>query len=354
MELCEQILDTLTTAVLVFQENMKLAYINPAAEDLLGISANLINKIHAGEVFPHAGYVELLNNSLQHEQAFIQRNIEANMPHNAVVCVDSVATPLFDYNSNRYRHVLLEVFPQGKDRRGRELSSQSQVDATRAVVRGLAHEIKNPLGGLRGAAQLLEKELHTESLKEYTRIIIGEADRLQNLLNRMLTPNRLPMKKTTNIHRVIEHVRNLVSAELDSHTQLKRDYDPSIPEIIADEDQLIQALLNIVRNAAQALAEQNDGCIRLKTRAERQCAIGSKVHRLAARIDIMDNGPGIPEDIKEKIFYPMVTSHANGTGLGLSISQSLINHHGGSLQCRSDDSGTVFTILLPLEINNVA
>jgi two-component system nitrogen regulation sensor histidine kinase GlnL len=219
---------------------------------------------------------------------------------------------------------------------------------TRSLVRGLAHEIKNPLGGIRGAAQLLEAELLSNELKEYTQIIIEEADRLQQLVDRMLGPNKLPKKQLLNIHDVIERVRTLVIAE-NPAVEVWRDYDPSIPDLYGDNDQLIQSILNIVKNAVSALAKTADPKITLKTRVARQMTLGSKRHKLVAKIQVIDNGPGIPEEIREKIFFPMVTATEGGVGVGLSISQSLINKHNGLIQCESRPGKTVFTIWIPLE-----
>ena len=216
----------------------------------------------------------------------------------------------------------------------------------KALVRGLAHEVKNPLGGIRGAAQLLEKEFTTEDLKEYTQVIIGETDRLQKLVDDMLGPNRPLRKEMTNIHGVLERVRQLVSAESDDELKIVRDYDPSLPEFQADHDQLIQAILNIVRNAKQAL--QGKGIITLRTRPERQVTIGQTYHRYVLKVDIIDNGPGIDPEFIEQIFYPMVTGRAEGTGLGLSIAQTLVAQHDGLIECNSKPGETIFTILLPL------
>ncbi|TPW11075.1 MAG: two-component system NtrC family nitrogen regulation sensor histidine kinase GlnL, partial [Halothiobacillaceae bacterium] len=210
-----------------------------------------------------------------------------------------------------------------------------------------AHEINNPLGGLRGAAQLLEKELNDVELKEYTDVIIGEADRLQKLLAKLLGPNTRPQKRYTNIHKILEHVRTLVSAEGCSSIHIIRDYDPSLPELLIDPDQLIQAVLNIVRNAVQAL--DGAGEIIFRTRPQRQMTIGTKRHRLVLVIDIIDNGPGIAPEMAETIFYPMVTGRAEGTGLGLSIAQAMINQHQGLIECSSRPGRTKFTLLIPLE-----
>jgi two-component system nitrogen regulation sensor histidine kinase GlnL len=214
----------------------------------------------------------------------------------------------------------------------------------------LAHEIKNPLGGLRGAAQLLDLELHDPELKEYTQIIIAESDRLQGLMDKMLGPNKLPNKKALNIHEVLERVRQLVQAESSGSLTIRNDYDPSIPDIHADKDQLIQAFLNIAKNAVQAM--EGKGNIIFKTRIHRQMSIGRKRYKLAVKCDIIDNGPGIDADMMSQIFYPMITGRAEGTGLGLSIAQALINQHNGLIECNSEPGNTVFSIFLPMEAGN--
>ncbi|MDD2740051.1 MAG: nitrogen regulation protein NR(II), partial [Methylomonas lenta] len=222
----------------------------------------------------------------------------------------------------------------------------AQQNTSRMLVRGLAHEIKNPLGGLRGAAQLLDLELHDPELKEYTQIIIAESDRLQELMDKMLGPNKPANKSPLNIHEVLERVRQLVTVETGSNITLKTDYDPSIPELFADKNQMIQALLNIVRNAIQAI--QNTGNIIIKTRIQRHMTLGRKLYKLVAKIDIIDNGPGIQPGLMGQIFYPMITGRPEGTGLGLSIAQSLINQHNGLIECESEPGHTVFSIFLPI------
>jgi len=226
----------------------------------------------------------------------------------------------------------------------------TQQQATHELVRGLAHEIKNPLGGLRGAAQLLEQEIKDDALLEYTQIIISEADRLRALMDSMLGPNELPKIQAVNIHQILERVRDLVQAEAGRKLRFHHDYDPSLPDLQADPDLLLQALLNIVRNAAQALG--NDGDIAVRTRVQRNFNIGSSRHRLVARIEITDNGPGIAEDLHKQIFYPMITGRSDGTGLGLSIAQALISRHQGLIECNSQPGNTVFTILLPLDVKH--
>jgi two-component system nitrogen regulation sensor histidine kinase GlnL len=218
------------------------------------------------------------------------------------------------------------------------------------LLRGLAHEIKNPLGGIRGSAQLLQRELASEELREYTQIIMDESDRLQSLVDRMLGPNKPLLLEPINIHKVLERVRQLVQVEAPVGVSIERDYDPSIPQVNGDGDLLIQAILNIVRNAAQAVGVR--GRILIRTRIHRQVTIGNKRNRLVVKIDVEDNGPGIPDALMGQIFYPMVTGRAEGTGLGLSIAQSLINQHGGLIECISEPGLTVFSIFLPLEMGH--
>lgn len=338
----QSIIENINTAVLMFDSALRLSYLNPAAEMLFAVSARQVRGMEAAELMPEAGnFVEALKRSLQSQHPFTERELQLRVADNTVT-VDSTATPLGSHK------ILVEFLQVDRHRRiTREETLLAQYQANRAILRGLAHEINNPLGGLRGAAQLLEGELSDKALKEYTKVIISEADRLRNLLSRMLGPNALPQKQDTNIHQVLERVRSVVLAEIPKGVRIARDYDPSIPEFHADSEQLIQAVLNIVRNATQAVEQA--GHITLRTRIMRQFNIGQRYHKLVARIDIIDDGPGIPADLIENIFYPMVTGRADGTGLGLSIAQTLVNQHGGLIECASSPGRTVFTLLLPIE-----
>lgn len=265
------------------------------------------------------------------------------------ITVNLSATPLLE--DGKLSEILIEL--QQVDRHLRITKEEqllAQQNTSRMLVRGLAHEIKNPLGGLRGAAQLLDLELQDPELKEYTQIIIAESDRLQDLMDKMLGPNKPAHKSQLNIHEVLERVRHLVTVEAAHGIMLQTNYDPSIPEIFADKNQLIQAILNIVRNAVQAV--QNHGVITIKTRVQRHMTIGRKRYKLTVKIDIIDNGPGIKPELMGQIFYPMITGRAEGTGLGLSIAQSLINQHNGLIECESEPGNTVFSIYLPLETNH--
>jgi two-component system nitrogen regulation sensor histidine kinase GlnL len=344
-DLIQRILENLHTTVLLFDARLNLRYINPAGEMLFAVSARRIVGTSAHLLFNNDGLVAELRAALATGHPFTERELALTVAPSQRITVDLTAVPLRDPKAGT--ELLVEL--NGLDRQlriTREENLLAQSTATRALVRGLAHEIKNPLGGLRGAAQLLERELQDADLKEYTNVIISEADRLQGLMNRMLGPNALPQRESINIHEVMERVRQLVQAEAPSGIRLVSDYDPSIPELKADRDQLIQAILNLVRNAAQALHAR--GTITLRTRTLRQYTIGHTRHKLVARIDVIDDGPGIPADMVENIFLPMVTSRADGTGLGLPIAQSLINLHGGLIECESQPGRTVFTVLLPL------
>ena len=339
-----QLLESLNTAVLVLDHRLQPVYLNPAAENLFEISRRQITGqywpdiIRAGEPL-----VNRLKETLVTRHPFTERELGLHTAAGQRMTVDCIVTP------SGKEDLLLEITQIDRHLRiAHEEHLLVQQQAARELLRGMAHEIKNPLGGLRGAAQLLESELHEDGLKEYTRVIIGEADRLTNLVDRMLGPNNVLENRVINIHQVLEHVRSLVEAESYPGLELLREYDPSIPEFPADSELLIQAVLNLVRNAAQAGAQK----ITMVSRTQRQFTIGHTRYKLVVRLDIVDDGPGIPAAMQEKIFYPMVTGRAGGTGLGLSIAQSMINQHNGIIEFTSEPERTVFTIFLPLEVTN--
>jgi two-component system nitrogen regulation sensor histidine kinase GlnL len=342
----QRILENLNTAVLLFNEALELKYINPAGEILFEVSARHIVGQPVNRLFPESReFVLALGRSLSSGHPYTERSARLRMPDRRTVTVDVTVTPLLERND---QELLLELLQVDRHIRiAREENLIAQYNNTRTLMRGMAHEINNPLGGLRGAAQLLDRELDDEALKEYTRVIIGEADRLQSLLSRMLGPNAIPIKRHVNIHEVTERVRALIQAEANPDITILRDYDPSIPELYADADQLIQAVLNITRNALQAL--DGKGSLLLQTRTQRQFTLGHRTHKLVVQINIVDSGPGIPADMIEKIFYPMISGRPGGTGLGLPIAQSIINQHGGLIECSSRPGKTVFSIILPLE-----
>jgi two-component system nitrogen regulation sensor histidine kinase GlnL len=247
------------------------------------------------------------------------------------------------------KYLLLEISDATQRQRiSRENELMARLDSSRQMVRQLAHEIKNPLGGLRGAAQLLERELH-EHLREYTGIIISEADRLTALVDSMIGPSRAPQKSLINIHEICEHVFRLLRSEARSGVLVERDYDPSLPNAEVDANQIIQALLNVARNALLAVGDR--GRIVIRTRVSANVNIGAARHKLAAILQVEDNGPGVPPELADTIFFPLVTGRANGTGLGLAVSQDLVTRHGGLIEFESKPGRTIFTILLPLPEN---
>ncbi|MGD0958236.1 MAG: nitrogen regulation protein NR(II) [Methylomonas sp.] len=343
----KKILEHLHEAILLFDKDLQLRYINPAGEILLADSAKhlLGNSLYKLLKSSNNLFFDDLLQRLHFGEPLVDRELILERLNQSIT-VNLCATPLHD--QGKLHEILIEL--QQVDRHLRITKEEqllAQQNTSRLLVRGLAHEIKNPLGGLRGAAQLLDLELHDPELREYTQIIIAESDRLQDLMDKMLGPNKPAQKSFLNIHEVLERVRQLVAVEASKAILLQTDYDPSIPELYADKNQLIQALLNIVRNAVQAI--QNEGEIFIKTRICRHMTIGRTHHKLTIKIDIVDNGPGIKPDLMDQIFYPMITSRAEGTGLGLSIAQSLINQHNGLIECESEPGHTVFSIYLPLE-----
>lgn len=342
-----RLLDNLTTTVVTFDSALRLTGINPAGEMTFGVSAKKVVGQLLCDLLPDGPrLVRSLRRTLTSHHPFTAHGVALRLPDSHVLTVDCTVTPLMTDGTGV--ELLLEITQI--DRLLRLARDENMFDrqaANRAVIRGLAHEIKNPLGGLRGAAQLLERELSDKTLKEYTRIIIHEADRLRNLVDRMTGVYR-PMKlRVLNVHEILEHVRRLIEVEVPVGLTILRDYDPSLPEIRGDPEQITQAVLNIVRNALDAL--ENRGLIQLRTRIERQYTIGQSRHRLVVRADVEDNGPGIPDTLRDYIFYPMVTSRPSGTGLGLSIAQDIIGKHGGSIECNTRPGQTIFTIYLPLE-----
>ncbi|WP_120995002.1 nitrogen regulation protein NR(II) [Stutzerimonas urumqiensis] len=345
------LLENLTTATLLLDARLRLQYMNPAAEMLLAVSGQRSHGQFISELFTEsAEALSALRQAVELAHPFTKREAVLTSATGQSLTVDYAVTPIPTRSETM---LLLEVHPRDRLLRiTKEEAQLSTQETTKLLVRGLAHEIKNPLGGIRGAAQLLARELADAHLTDYTEVIIEEADRLRNLVDRMLGSNKLPSLSMTNIHEVLEYVASLIEAESQGGVTLVRDYDPSIPELCLDREQMIQAVLNIVRNAMQALAGHTDlgiGRITLRTRTLRQFTIGHVRHRLVARIEIIDNGPGIPPELQNTLFYPMVSGRPDGTGLGLAITQNIISQHQGLIECESHPGHTAFSIFLPLE-----
>ena len=337
-------IELLSTAVLMLDDNLNVTYANPAAEMLFAQGRRHLVGIAFDRALPgNDDFVERLRQALEAEAGFNDNDLLLEVegyPAHLHCVISPVEAP------GEARLVLEFRELQQQLKIAREAKIQEQQEANRELIRNLAHEIKNPLGGIRGAAQLLERELGDAELREFTQVIVKEADRLQSLMNRLLTPSRLPRVELLNIHEVTERVRTLLMAEFPDGLTVLRDYDTSLPELAGDKEQLIQAMLNVARNAAQATAGR--GQIRFSTRIARQVTIARSRYRHAVAISIEDNGPGVPPDLAERIFYPLVSGREGGTGLGLSLAQSFVSQHQGLIEFESVPGRTVFTLLLPV------
>lgn len=345
-ELNDIILNHQVTAILIMNESLQVKYANPAAEQLFSQSAKRIVDHPLSHLIQHASMdLALLSQPLQSGQSITDSDVTFVVDGKPLM-LEVTVSPI---SWNKELMLLVEMRKIGQQRRlSQELNQHAQQQAAKLLVRGLAHEIKNPLGGLRGAAQLLERTLPDPSLTEYTQIIIEQADRLRALVDRLLGPQKPGKKQPENLHLILEKVRQLVDLEANQSVSIERDYDPSLPEILMDSDQIEQALLNIVSNAGQILKGQQNGEIVIRTRTVHQANIHGQRCKLAARIEITDNGPGIPADLQDTLFYPMVSGREGGTGLGLSIAQNLIDQHQGKIDVESWPGRTTFTIYLPI------
>lgn len=345
--LYSSIVDSQATAILLLNKQCELEYLNPAAEATFSVSNKRAQGIAFSSMLADKGsefYIRL-QESINRGHSWTEHECMLRVFDDSEVTANCTINPV---EIDREEKVLVEIVildRQLKILKENHLLKEHQ--ATRSMLRGMAHEIKNPLGGLRGAAQLLESELNSDELTEYTGIIIKEADRLHKLVDRMLGPNMVPNKMPHNVHEVLHHVYSLVSAEENKNIKFRIDYDPSIPMISFDRDLLVQAILNITRNAIRAV--DNKGEITFKTRVLRRYTINGVAHKLVACLSVIDNGPGISDEISTKIFFPMVSGQTDGSGLGLAISQMLINQHNGLIKFESEVGHTEFKVMLPIE-----
>jgi two-component system nitrogen regulation sensor histidine kinase GlnL len=336
-------LELLATAVVLLDPRFVVRYANPAAENLLATGAKSLNGQPFLQLFAEREALErALGEAVNTHWDYSAQSVTYNRAGRDPLPLACSMTRI-DASGHAGLALLVELRPmEDQLRYAREERLVVEQQANRELIRNLAHEIKNPLGGLRGSAQLLERELDKPELREYTQVIIKEADRLQRLMDRMLTPRRAPRLEPIGIHEVLERVRSLVKAEF--AIEIQRDYDPSIPEIVGDREQLIQAVLNIARNGAQSGAKS----IGFRTRAVRQITILRHRHKLALELQVVDDGPGVPEEIQERIFNPLVSGREGGTGLGLSLAQTFVQYHQGVIEFESRPGRTIFRILLPL------
>lgn len=353
--LCRYMVENMETAVLLFDHKLKLKAINPAAENLLQASSRKLLGQSDDYVFPYnTDCHNILVSVITENRAITERELRLRLINGDYITIDFSATPL-NRSTQDVSEIIVEISRVDRLLRlAREDNLQEQYEATRQILKGIAHEIKNPLGGLRGSAQLLDMELDDETLKEYTRVIIKEADRLSALVDKMAGPNKPLDLQPMNIHACLEHVRTLINAEFPEMINISTSYDPSLPEIDGDQDALTQVILNISRNAAQAMIDAPEASsgepnmLRFSTRPVGKFTIGNVLHRQVLQLDITDNGPGIPENLQATVFYPLITGKPEGTGLGLSIVQNIINQHHGLVEFTSRKGKTVFSIFLPL------
>jgi two-component system, NtrC family, nitrogen regulation sensor histidine kinase GlnL len=335
-------LELLTTAVLMLDDRLEVTFANPAAETLFAQGRSHLVGVPLQRALPgNDEFVQRLEQALASDAGFNDNDLLLEV-EGYPVHLHCVISPI-ETDGARLMLEFRELQQQMKI--AREAKILEQQEANRELIRNLAHEIKNPLGGIRGSAQLLERELGDPELREFTQVIVKETDRLQSLMNRLLTPSRLPRVESVNIHEVMERVRALLVAEFPA-LMVRRDYDTSLPEITGDKEQLIQAVMNVARNAAQAT--DGLGEIRFTTRIARQVTIARCRYRHALAITVQDNGPGVPAELAEKIFYPLVSGRAGGTGLGLSLAQSYVSQHHGLIEFDSMPGRTRFTIVLPV------
>ncbi len=346
-----ELLDALVTSVFVLDHELRVDYLNAAAQTLVGLSPNQVLGRPISELTRGADtLLPLFERARSGGEGVVQRELAWPGAGGVDRILDCAVTQL--NVGTGVPRILLEIEDITQHRRlTRENALLAQIGGSRLMVRQLAHEIKNPLGGLRGAAQLLERELLDPSLREYTRVIISEADRLTNLLDSMLGPGRPPAKQLINVHELLERVYHLLRSEAAEGVSVARDYDPSLPPLTVDPNHIIQAMLNLGRNALQALS---GGTVRaprltLRTRAAINVSVGSRRHRLVASIQFEDNGPGVLPEIRDTIFYPLVSGRRDGTGLGLGIAQDLVSRHGGLIEFDSAPGRTIFTISLPMD-----
>src|SRR5258705_4408878 len=348
-------LDLLATAIVIVDRELVVRLANPAAENLFELSSKSFVGNTITEIFENDRVLAAaIDYTRMNNCSYTEHDLKIGVPGHAKLHLSCTLSPIeIESWVAGWQGLLLEfrhIEQQIKIEREERLHDQSQ--ANRELIRNLAHEIKNPLGGIRGAAQLLDHELERPGLHEYTQVIMKEADRLQSLMDRLLTPHRLPQPAPLNIHEVLERVRSLILAEDPRGLVICRDYDTSVPLLNGDKEQMIQIVLNIARNAAQAM--KGDGRLTLRTRIARQVTLARKRYKHALMVQINDTGPGIPEDMREKAFYPLVSGREGGSGLGLTLAQTFVTQHGGTVTFESQPGNTTFTLLLPINYSESA
>lgn len=337
-------LEFLSSAVVLLDRNLAILYLNPTAEQLFEVSRNHVARLPIAQaLFGAEALAATARHALNVQSGFLEHEVLIGGGHHPSLQLSCTITPV-DFECAA---LLLEFRPLSQTLKiAREERVIHDQQLNRQLIRNLAHEIRNPLGGIKGAAQLLERELDRKALHEYTQVIVKESDRLQALMDRLVAPPRPFVPGAVNIHEVLERARSLILAEFPNGIRVERDYDLSLPELTGDREQLIQSVLNIVRNAAQAL--NGAGLIRLRSRVARQITIAKRRFRLALTIEISDNGPGIAADLKDRIFFPLVSGREGGTGLGLMLAQDFVHQHRGMIEFDSEQGRTRFSLSLPI------
>ena len=341
--------DWLATLVMVVRADNRVLFVNASFEDVMGLSRRSLQDADAPALFvDQLRMQQAIDGARRHDFSALRFDDHLKRPGAEPFAVHVVLA-----SSDNLGEVLIELLPlETQSRQDREERQREHAQANKELIRNLAHEIKNPLGGIRGAAQLLQLELDSKDLTEYTQVIVREADRLQTLVDRLLAPHRRPhVVSDVNIHEVCERVRSLILAEFPRGLRVQRDYDTSLPEFRGDFEQLIQAVLNIAHNAALALSERillGDALITLRTRVARQTTVSKQRYRLALELHVIDNGPGVPESLKDRLFSPLVSGRDGGSGLGLNLAQTFVQQHQGLIECESVPGWTDFKIVIPL------
>ena len=345
MPVHQDILDAIKVAIVVVDAKFAIQYMNNTAEDFCGGSLEHFRGQKIGSLFEGQEVTEeALQQCFDAYETYTLRQVQlkvsaTNQQTVANVAVSPIPGQQLVFEIEPFDRILFM---------NKEDQMRNAQLASRQLVRGMAHEIKNPLGSIRGAAQLLRKELSTSEQTDYTDLIIGEVDRLKTLVDRLLGPNHTPCFEAVNIHEVIENVLRIVASKADVAWEVVRDYDPSMPGVLGDFDQLTQAMLNIIQNAHEATQNEESPHLVVHTGIEHQFTIGRTRHAMVARIEIEDNGIGIPPDIQDQIFFPLVTGKSTGTGLGLAITHTIIGMHNGLIVCNSVPRRTKFVMYLPL------
>lgn len=355
----EHLIDSLSIAVIALDRQRRIVLLNLAAESMLSCSRRIALGQRINKICPLPdSLISQIDDVILNRQTLITRQLQIPTRNLQTAIVDCIVSPMEDNTDNAQEpQVLLELIDIDRQHKiAQERALYEQQERSQRMLRGVAHEVLNPLGGIRGAAQLLEQELGRSKLTDYTGLLIKEADRLQNLMQKMLGPNKRPEISANNIHEILDYVSQLLLTENRSNVRTKTDYDPSIPHLLCDREKLVQVFINLFSNALHALSEvditdtpDNSPMVTLRTRVERNFTIRGQLKKLICKVQVIDNGVGLDPELKDTLFFPLVSGRPNGTGLGLSIAQSLVVQHGGLIECHSQPGHTVFEVTLPLD-----